>query len=513
MISAAGSGCGKSVVTMGLLQALKERGIALQSFKCGPDYIDPGFHERVLGVPCRNLDTFLMGEDEVLEEVSDAERSGFLCVAEGAMGLFDGLGGRVAHSAYRIASLCRMPVLVVVDAGREESCAWQLERLLEKDENDLICGVLINRCTAENYPGIIREMEGLFHHDSADRPLILTGGEKGVCLDCGYLPPMTEAVFPSRHLGLVGAALAEDFPRRVRRIAAALEKSGCADAALALAGNARGHLKTSSGIQQEDPFMAVPFWSGRRREPEKCPEGTGPVRDRSRTPRAEDRRKRCRIAVAMDSAFSFVYRRSLENLEKAGAELAFFSPLSDPCLPADSDGLYLPGGYPELYASSLEENDSMRRSVREAVRRGTPTVAECGGFLYLGEVLCGEDGHPYQMAGVLPGRSSGQGRLVRFGYLELQQEKGDSLLFREGETVAAHEFHYWDSTCSGEDLLARKRSNNREWRCGYARKNLYAAFPHLYLNAVRAERFTAACEAYRQHSGGRQEESVWHITS
>lgn len=201
----------------------------------------------------------------------------------------------------------------------------------------------------------------------------------------------------------------------------------------------------------------------------------------------------CRIAVARDEAFSFFYQRSLENLERAGARLCFFSPLHDSDLPDHVDGLYLPGGYPELYAEVLEKNAAMRRAVREAVSGGLPTVAECGGFLYLGKTLCSEDGHPYEMAGVLPGSASGKERLVRFGYLELTQEKGDSLLFQEGETVTAHEFHYWDSDSCGEDLLARKKSKNQDWRCGFAGENLYAAFPHLYLNKKRAERFVRAC--------------------
>ncbi len=442
MISAAGSGHGKSVVTMGLLEAMKERGLSVQSFKCGPDYIDPRFHERVLGICCRNLDTYLMGREEVLEEVESAESKGSLCVAEGAMGLMDGLGRSSEHSAYSIARLCRMKVLVVLDAGRtDRNCIRQMKDLLDGDSERIIAGALINRCLAEDYAPLAGRLEEMFR-----------------IAVCGFLPPMKEAQIPSRHLGLVGAAEAEDFSARVQAIARELEKSGSVERVLELvlcsAKDAAGREQTCSGSD-----------SGRV----------------------------CRIAVARDEAFAFLYQRSLDNLERAGARLCFFSPLHDTCLPDGIGGLYLPGGYPELYASSLEQNQSMRRAVREAVQSGLPTVAECGGFLYLGQELCGPDSTPFRMAGVFGGTASNQGKLVRFGYLEILQDQGDSLLLREGESMTAHEFHYWDSTQNGNDLVAVKRSKNRTWRFGYASPVLYAGFPHICLDRVKAGRFVSAC--------------------
>ena len=475
MISAAGSGCGKSVVTMGLLQALKERGIRLQSFKCGPDYIDPGFHTRVLGIGCRNLDTYPMGEEETKEEADQAERSGLLAVAEGAMGLFDGLGGDLPHSAYYIASVCEMPVLVVLDAEREEGCDRQLQRLLEKDTQRRIRAVLINRCRQENYPAILQTLRQVMDlADPAGAHGTFTQG--GISL-IGYLPPMPEARFPSRHLGLEEAREAEDFAGRMHRIAVRLEEAGCVGAVLQL-------------MKGQPPACAAMKEDGiSRREDGR--------KSRSLFPEALDCGS-CRIAVARDEAFSFLYQRSLDNLEQAGAKLCFFSPLHDASLPDGTDGLYLPGGYPELHAAALEENRSMRRAVRQAVQSRMPTVAECGGFLYLGERLSGEDGHLYEMVHALPGNARRKERLVRFGYLELIQDKGDSLLFREKEQIPAHEFHYWDSDCCGEDLAAQKRSKGQSWRCGYAGPNLYAAFPHLYLNRVRAQRFADAARSWRR---------------
>jgi len=483
MISAAGSGSGKSVITMGLLQALKDRGVRVQSYKCGPDYIDPAFHARVLGAACRNLDTYLMGDPEVLDEVSDAERSGLLAVAEGAMGLYDGLGGSLEHSAYSIAVLCGMPVMAVVDAGGSVSVESQLRRLLDADEQSMISAVLVNRCSSGEYQLIksmlVREISGRRKAD---------GGEEYRISLCGYLPVMEEAVFPSRHLGLVGAAEAENFALRVKKIAAEMEKNGCIDAVLAAIMDAPSinSAGVSAGLQA--PMQtAVGGHACAGPAPHVLPMHAG----------HNEGMVQCSIAVARDEAFLFTYQRALENLQRAGAVLQFFSPVHDSNLPEGADGLYLPGGYPELYASMLEENVQMRKAVKKAVIEGMPTVAECGGFMYLGEVLYDSDGKPCRMAGALPGRAKRQRSLVRFGYLELEQAAGSSLLFKEGCTAHAHEFHYWDSTHNGDDLAARKRSKNMAWRCGHTGESLYAAFPHLYMNAEMAGRFVSSCRKYR----------------
>ncbi len=491
MISAAGSGHGKSIITMGLLEAMKERGISLQSFKCGPDYIDPGFHERVLGIPCRNLDTYLMGETEVLEEVALAQEAGRLCVAEGAMGLMDGLGGTARHSAYHIAMLCRMKVLAVLDAGQADSdCEQQLGSLLAHDKANLIRGVLVNRCDIGEFACIKQKIQDNY-------PVQV----------CGFLPPMAEAVFASRHLGLVGADEAEDFADRVHQIARFLEENGCVDQVLQLVQSEETEHTSSMEYREETDHTSSMEQKGKPDSVLFMPrnESTQCVLPRTRRANEDqalmlvtrsDKVGRVRVAVARDEAFSFLYQRSLENLERAGADLCFFSPLQDAFLPDHVHGLYLPGGYPELYASKLEENRSMRQSVRLAVLGGLPTIAECGGFLYLGRKLCAQDKTAYEMAGVLEGTASRQEKLVRFGYLEIVQDKGSSLLFREGERITAHEFHYWDSTANGEDLLAEKRSRSKTWRFGFASPTLYAGFPHIYLNRLRAERFMDACRKH-----------------
>ena len=204
-----------------------------------------------------------------------------------------------------------------------------------------------------------------------------------------------------------------------------------------------------------------------------------------------------RIAVAQDKAFCFAYAETLDCLRTAGAELVFFSPVHDTTLPEDICGLYLPGGYPELYARPLSENKTMRDAIRDAVNGGLPTVAECGGFLYLGQTLEDASGTAWPMAGVLPGKGVKVGRLVRFGYADMTA-KADSLLFHAGEHLYIHEFHHWDSTDNGSDFSVWK-SEKVQWKCGFASMSLYAGFPHLYwAGTPLPRRFVSGAKFYQR---------------
>ena len=220
------------------------------------------------------------------------------------------------------------------------------------------------------------------------------------------------------------------------------------------------------------------------------------------TPAVQAAAPTVRIAVAQDEAFCFTYAETLESLQAAGAELCYFSPLRDAALPQHIGGLYLPGGYPELYAAQLAANTAMRCAINTAVQRGLPTVAECGGFLYLGQTLEDDAGTAHPMAGVLPGQGFRVGRLVRFGYAALTPQ-ADSMLFCAGEPVPVHEFHHWDSTCNGTAFAAQK-ANGRHWDCGFANGHLYAGFPHLYwAGTPLPQRFVTAAAQYAQTKTGR----------
>ena len=437
MITAMHSGAGKTVITCSLLAALKKRGMDVHAFKCGPDYIDPMFHTGILGIPSRNLDLFLQGRDAVRSAV--ALHSGEIAVLEGAMGYYDGLNGTDEASAFALADVLSCPaVLVVRPQGSMLTLAAQVRGLAAFRSESHLEGILLNGCReslAGSLTPVLERETGL--------PVL------------GFLPPMEEAVLESRHLGLLTAGEINNLTARFEVLSAQMERTMDLDALLDLA----------------SPCLAE--------KPEK-----------KKAARA------CTIAVAKDEAFCFCYADSLEALENAGAELVFFSPLRDHTLPEGIGGLYLCGGYPELYAARLSENTAMRQSICSAVSGGLPTVAECGGFLYLQQMLENERKESFPMCGCLPGTGFRTKSLQRFGYEWLTAEE-DSLLIRKGEKIPAHEFHYWDSTENGSDLHVVK-PNGKIWRCGYTTKSLYAAFPHLHLGGELplAERFAEACIGY-----------------
>ncbi len=437
MISAMHSGAGKTVMSCALLAALKKRGITLSAFKCGPDYIDPMFHSSVLGIPCRNLDLFLQGAAGVKKTLGCG--TGELALLEGAMGYYDGENGTEKYSAYEIARLCNTPaVLVLRPKGNSISLAAQVKGMMEFRPGNAISALLLADCT-----------ERL---NATLRPVLER--ETGLPV-LGYLPPMPEARFESRHLGLMTADEITDLQERLDSLACQSEQSIDLDSLLR--------------ISREINMTHIP---------------------------EENRAPRCCIAVARDQAFCFLYQDNLDALREAGAVLQFFSPLKDKALPEGAAGLYLPGGYPELFTQALSENASMRECIAGSVSCGMPTVAECGGFLYLQQSMEDERGKSFPMCGFLPGHGYRTDRLRRFGYQKLFSTE-NSLLFRAGEEIPAHEFHYWDSTDPGDGLISKK-ADGRTWACGFTGKNLYAAFPHLHFGGMTpfAERFVKACEEY-----------------
>ena len=443
MLTAMQSHAGKTVLTCALLQALKKRGLSVGAFKCGPDYIDPMFHREVLGVAGHNLDLFLQGDKRVKETFE--RYGGDIAVIEGAMGYYDGVAGTCEASAYALHQITGGAVILVLSRPAAAlTCAAQVKGLKDFRADGGISAVIFQNCpkSLASYLTPVMERE-------AGLPVL------------GYLSPMEEAVLESRHLGLVTAGEIGAFRERVQKLGEVLEQTVDIEKLLALSEEKGGKA-----------------------------EGRGADREAAGALAEEGR---CRIAVARDEAFCFCYEESLRALRCAGAEIVFFSPIRDTSLPDDIAGLYLCGGYPELYAEKLSRNEAMRRQIREAVQGGLPTIAECGGFMYLMQSLENEERKAYPMCAVLPGEAFKTGRLQRFGYQYLSSAK-DSLLFRKGEKIPAHEFHYWDSTQNGCDLLSEK-PGGRSWACGYATKTLYAAFPHLHLGGELplARRFMEAC--------------------
>lgn len=438
MIAAMSSGSGKTVLSCGLLAAIKRRGIDAEAFKCGPDYIDPMFHSRVLGVPSRNLDLFLQGETGIRRTL--ARQRATFGLMEGAMGFYDGVGGTDQASAWQVAHLTDTSVLLAVrPKGASLTLAAQIKGMQTFRPDSHLAGIFLTDCK----PMLYAHLKPILERETG-LPVL------------GYLPPMEEARLESRHLGLMTAGEIEDFNARFAAVARQLEETGNLDGILALAGAV-------------EPLM----------------EKTKP------------RTARVKIAVAWDKSFCFYYADNLDALEEAGAKLVFFSPLEDSELP-EVDGLYLGGGYPELYLEQLSQNKSLLGQVCRAIQAGMPTLAECGGFLYLQQCLESDQGQQFDLVGALPGQGFSTLRLQRFGYLHLTGDQ-DSMLFRAGEPVPAHEFHYWDCTENGTDLEAQK-PNGKSWRCGYVNHRLYAGFPHLHFGGELplAERFVEAALAYQE---------------
>lgn len=434
MIAGTGSGCGKTTVTLAVLRAMQRRNTPLAAFKCGPDYIDPMFHKAVLGIPSRNLDLFFISEREVRGQIVRSIPQNGIGVIEGVMGFYDGVSGATdTASAAHLARETGTPaILVVRPKGQSLSLAAMLSGFRNFAENTL-CGVILNEISDTMYP---------FYRD-----IVQKSGLKVL----GYLPSVPEAEIPDRHLGLVTADELKDLNYRLDLLADAAENRIDIEQILKIS-------RTASQLSDDS-------------------EKISPVT-----------KKPVRVAVARDKAFCFYYEDNFEVLRNLGAELVEFSPISDSCIPENTDGLYLGGGYPELHITELSNNVKMRNSIKNAIEKGLPTIAECGGFLYLHEHLEGAE-----MVGVVRGNAVLTKKLQPFGYVTLTAQD-DNMLSACGGQIRAHEFHYAKSENNGHDFVAEK-PNGRKWPCVHTTKSLYAGFPHLFLraNIDFPEKFVRAC--------------------
>lgn len=439
LVTAPRSGCGKTTVTCALLALLRRKGYDPCAFKCGPDYIDPMFHRSILDVESHNLDLFLDDEKTVKEVYNHYAALYDAAIVEGVMGHYDGLGGSTTDAgSWHVAETLDIPALLVIHPGKSSlTMAAEIQGILKFREDSHIRGILLNDCRPAHVTGLAQMLER-----ETGLPVV------------GVLPHVEDARLESRHLGLVKADEIQDLRKRVTLLADALEENLDFDRLISLCGTRPDHVRT---IPNSHDVRAV-------------------------------------IALAADSAFDFIYRESMDVLWKNGADLYLFSPLHDKAIPEAASGLYFPGGYPELYAKQLSENTSMRESVLHAVQDDMPTIAECGGFLYLSKTL---DGYP--MVGALPGEGYKTEHPVRFGYANLHAES-DSLMLRKGETLPVHSFHYYESTKPGTDLHAVKPVIGRTWETGYMTKSLYAAFEHFSFagKPELTERFIRAAEEYRK---------------
>ena len=385
LVAGTHSGCGKTTLTLGIMAALRQRGLTVQPFKCGPDFIDPSLHLLVTGRASRNLDIRMCGPDWVRQCLARHHiDSQSIAVLEGVMGLFDGGSG----SAAELAALLNLPVLLVLDVrSMAESAAAVLRGFETLDPRVRLAGVIFNQVGSAKHLQLVSE--AVRRHCRAEI--------------IGWLPRESGISLPSRHLGLHMGAEVE---LNRQRLISLIEEHLDLDRLIQLAGEAQ-------------PCPAPPA------APLMEPVG------------------KVRLGVAWDEAFCFYYQDNLDLLAAAGAELLRFSPLRDKSLPERLDGLYFGGGYPELHAAQLAANESLRAQVLAFSRAGRPVYAECGGFMYLCEVIADSDGGRHEMAGVFPVTARMGQRLRRLGYRRAELRE-DCLLGPAGGALHGHEFHYSD---------------------------------------------------------------------
>jgi cobyrinic acid a,c-diamide synthase len=467
VIAGSASSVGKTTVATGLMAAFRRRGLAVQPFKTGPDYLDPTYHTLAAGVPSRNLDTWLVPHDRLRSCFGHAVRGADIAVIEGMMGLYDGLDYRGdAGSTAELAKLLDAPVILVLDVGAQaRSAAATALGFLHLDPGVRIAGFICNRVGG---PGHYRGITGAIE-DATGLPVL------------GGLPFAERAAIPERHLGLMPTGESGNLRPLIDGLADMMADTCDLDTLLAVA---------RSAPPMQNP-ATLPF-----AELSGCaPDGARPV-----------------IAVARDRAFSFYYEDNLDLLRLAGADIIPFSPLTDSDLPSDTAALYIGGGYPEIYAAELAANDAMRRRLRETIAAGVPCYAECGGLMYLTEALVDNAGVRHPMANVLPGHAVMNGRWPHLGYTTARALR-DTPLLRAGEEVRGHEFHY--SAWEGVPANAPRAYHLRDARGdsvpdGYAKGNLLASYVHLHFGAMPAlaARFVDAASknaAYRQRAVEKRE--------
>lgn len=457
LLAAGASGSGKTLITCGLLQALVNRGMKVTSFKCGPDYIDPMFHSRVIGTKSRNLDTFFTGREKTRELLAVNSEGCDIAVMEGVMGYYDGVGGTsTMASAYDLADTTDTSVILIVNSkGMSLSLLAYIKGFLEYKKDSHVKGVIFNQMSPMLYPRM---------KEAAEREL-------GISV-FGYVPKVEDCVIESRHLGLVLPEEIPELKERLMGLAEVLEKSLDIDGILSLAAGAKD-LENPVEKKQEE----IISW--------KLSE-------------------RVRLAVADDEAFCFFYEDNFRLLEEMGAELVRFSTIGDGSLPENTDGLLLYGGYPELNARKLEENNSMRKDIREKILSGMPCMAECGGFMYLHEEMEDMEGNLRCMAGVISGKAYRTPKLSRFGYVTLTLKEGETVFGTDPGKLPAHEFHYFDSENCGTSFRADKPLSKRGWDCIHGTDRLMAGFPHLYYygNPRLAQAFLEKCLEYKKERQG-----------
>ncbi len=457
MIASPASSSGKTTLTCALLKALKDRGLDPAAFKCGPDYIDPLFHQKVIGVESRNLDTYFAGKEGIQKIMSSY--GGRYAVIEGVMGIYDGANPEgIEGSCYEVAKALCAPVILVADASATSRTVISVIKGILLDDTDrLIKGIILNKMSQSLYERLGPVLEKELSELRGDVKLL------------GYFPKKKEVTIGSRHLGLMLPGEVDDIKQRISESAKVLEDCISVEKIVAI-------------------MEAVPKGSNNcRGTGEDCVMKTAISNEKQTFYPGTTRCEGLSLSVAMDEAFCFYYRDNLDIFREKGVEVNFFSPLHDGKLPEKCDAILLGGGYPENHLSELAENKAMLISIKNAIEKGIPSLAECGGFMYLHKSIADMEKRPYEMVGAVDGECHFTDHLVRFGYMQIEREThclpGDELI-HSLVGMKGHEFHYCDSTMNGNTCLAVKPGKDIKWECMVTGKNAIWGFPHFYYRSA-----------------------------
>lgn len=449
VIAGTTSGVGKTTIAIALMGILKARGLNVQPFKTGPDYIDPSYHTWVTGKPSRNLATWMLPHSSILELFHRAMTGNDIAVIEGVMGLYDGRSSCSDEgSTAELAKLLGAPVILVLDSRKGARSMAAMAAGYRNFDRDLhIGGVVLNGIGSQSHLKLCRE--AIEHY--TDMKVL------------GYLSRNEDLSLPERYLGLIPTVEGPADKELLNKMIAHCNDTFDVDGILRLA-------------ERAAPPEVEPLLFPATNEPVKAG-----------------------IAVAEDKAFSFYYRDSLDLLEAWGAELVSFSPMESAELPSNVSGLYIGGGFPELYAAELADNRAIKQAIKSAAERDMPLYAECGGLMYLGRSIRDAGERSHSMVGALPLSSRIDGPRLNLGYRTIQA-LADGPLLSQGETVRGHEFHWSVLEDSNLPPNAYRIIDGQERLEGFQNGNLIASYIHLHMGSLSsmAPRFVESCCRFKQ---------------
>ena len=449
IIAGTHSGVGKTTLTMGLLLSIKEKGLSIQAYKVGPDYIDTGFHTNLSNRPCRNLDSYLL-EEEVIKELFDRQsRQVMFSLIEGVMGVYDGAGASGVGSTAHIAKILNCPAILVIDAGKMAQSAAAVALGYQLFDRDFpLAGFILNRIGSQAHFDLTKQAI----EERTNIPVL------------GYLSKNPSLNIPERHLGLTP----------VQEI------------------NSLSHEKLRGSIEENIDVEAVI----------KIGQSAGPFPSfQKRIFSVKAKTKEVCLAVAFDECFHFYYADNLDILESLGVRLLYFSPLKDTTIPDEAAGLYIGGGFPELFTHKLSQNKSLQEDITIKSEQGMPIYAECGGLMYLMKELQNKEGEVFSLVGLFPGRVKMGKRLQTFGYHSIKTIK-ENILGKKDETGKGHVFHwsYIEDMPEKYPMALKVEKKGGIYFDGYVRKNTLACYVHLHFGTHLswAERFVQQCLNYQK---------------